>query len=350
MNKKTIILSAAAALALAACGGGGSGSTATPAVANLTVPVVATPVVAAVTASSIVNAVPAPVYAVASEELAAFNLLNAERSRCGFGLLAQNPQLDVAARGHADWLLTNNYAGHYQVTGTLLFTGVTPDDRITAAGYGNSGTFSSTDDLSSAFGTNTKTGMGESQTRGLLNAPYHMVGLLGTFRDIGIAVRNSIDTASAFGPRVNLQFDLAYKTGAGPQLLGGSEVQTYPCAGSTGIDRLLSNERPNPVPGRDLATMPLGSSVYIAVREGQTLAITSTSMIKVATGVAVTLRAPLTKATDPNGSATAYFFGLHQAVVSADAPLDPNSAYQVTITGTNNGTAFSRTFSFKTGT
>lgn len=125
---------------LVACGGGGGGGTASTPTPNPTPTPTPTPTPVVVT-SNIVTSVSTPTYAPVSEELAAFNLLNAERLRCGFGLLAQNPALDTAARGHADWLLINNYTGHYQIAGTTGFTGLTPDDRLVAAGYGTSGSF-----------------------------------------------------------------------------------------------------------------------------------------------------------------------------------------------------------------
>ena len=345
-NKIRALTIVALAAALTACGGGGGGDGS--ATSPTPVPTTPTPVAPPINSGQ-VTTVPAPTYAAASEEVLAFNLLNAERNRCGFGLLAQNTQLDVAAKGHADWQLVNNFASHNQVPATPLFTGVTPDDRILAAGYGTLGAFSGADEFSTVLGTSAKLGMGESRTRELLNAPYHMKALAGNFRDIGISVRNSIDTASAHGPRVAVQFNLAYKMSAGPQLSGGGDVQTYPCGGSTGIKRLLSNESPNPVPGRDLAINPLGSSIYIAVREGQTLAITSANMIKVATGAAVTLRPPVTSANDPYAPCTSGCYKSHEAYIAADAPLDANAQYQVTVNGTNSGTAFSRTFSFTTG-
>ncbi len=330
-------LTLVSAALLAACGGGGGGDAVVP------------PVVPPVVIANIVTSVPTPSYALASEELATFNFLNAERERCGFGLLAQNTALDTAARGHADWLIFNHYQGHVQVSGTPLFTGVTPDDRITAATYSSLGAFSAADELSTVLGTSTKTGMGEDLTRVLLNAPYHMKALVGNFRDVGIAVRNSIDTASTFGPRVTLQFNLAYKNSDGAQLIGASDVQTYPCAGSTGIKNQLSNETPNPVPGRDLKTNPLGSSVYIAAREGQTLAITSASMIKMTSGASVALRPAVTSANDPYAPCTSGCYKSHEAYIVADAPLDANAQYQVTVNGTNDGKIFSRTFGFATG-
>lgn len=112
---------------------------------------------------------------------------------------------------------------------------------------------------------------------------------------------------------------------------------------------MLDNETPNPVLGRDLATNPLGSSVYIAVHEGQTLAITSASMIKVTTGASVALRPAVTSANDPYAPCASGCYKSHEAYIAADAPLDANAQYQVTVNGTNDGTAFSRTFSFTTG-
>jgi uncharacterized protein YkwD len=137
-NQKSILaaLFAVAALSLAACGGGGASST-TPSATLYTaqctngqgtrVSTVSQADAAAqcfgdtgVYASTIVTSVPADTYnaTTQAEEKAAFALLNQERSSCGFGKLAQNAQLDTAAQGHADWLLKNNYTGHYQVAGT----------------------------------------------------------------------------------------------------------------------------------------------------------------------------------------------------------------------------------------
>ena len=40
----------------------------------------------------------------------------------------------------------------------------------------------------------------------------------------------------------------------------------------------------------------------------------------------------------------------NSATVGADAPLQPNTQYEVVINGTNNGTPFTRQFTFTTGT
>jgi len=333
-TRKTSVVMAlatvAALVALASCGGGGGGGSASP----------ASP--AAVTTVSSVT------YAAGSEELAVFNLLNAERERCGFGSMAQNAQLDAAASAHANYQVINSVVSHLEDAGNPNgFTGVFAADRIAAAGYTDAGAL--TDEISGFLGTSQKAGLGEPALRNLLNAPYHLQGLMSGFRDVGISVRSNADTGVG-AAAVILQINAAYKSVAGPQLFAGTEVHTYPCEGTSGVNFKLSNEQPNPVPGRDLGTAPLGSAIYIAVRDGNVLNVTSASLIQLSTGQFVTLRPPITAANDPHGPCAAGCFKSHQAYVVADAPLQANTSYQITINGTNNGTSFSRTFSFATGT
>ena len=333
-------LTVLALAALAACGGGGGSTTpaTTPVSSGPAIPVA--PVV-----SNIVTTAPLSTYAAGTEELAAFSRLNAERSFCGFGVLAQNAALDKAALAHANFQISNNYLGHFETAGTPFFTGVTSADRVTSAAYSNSGGVT---EEASGNATNLKTGYGEIGTRGLLNAPYHLAGLMTGYRDVGISLRNSTDLGVA-SPRKMLVFNLAYKSADGLQIFGPSDVKTYPCDGSLGITPNLSGEIPNPVPGRNLFSTPLGSTVYVALREGNVLTITGTTMTNMATGAPVTLRAPLTSTNDPNVTANGSYFRSNQALITADAAMTPFTRYQVTVNGTNNGVAFSRTFAFTTG-
>ena len=334
---------------LAACGGGSdSPSPALPAAPAASSP---TPLPASPNSSVVTSLSSAPAYAADSEELAAYQLLNAERSRCGFGLLADSAPLDAAARAHADYLLINNLNSHLEdgVQYPEGFTGTDPLARVRAQGYSDVGGV--TDEF--AFFTTTsasqpKRGVGTLGIRGLLNAPYHLNGLMSGYRDVGIAVRSNADTGK--GQRgIFVQINAAYTASAGPQLLGSSDVQTYPCEGTSGVNRQLTNETPNPVPGRDLRAQPLGSTVYIAVREGNRLTITSALMTEASTGQTVTLRAPVTSANDPYGPCQSGCFGPNQAYVVPNASLKPNTAYQVVLNGSNNGTPFSRSFTFSTG-
>lgn len=129
-----------------------------------------------------------------------------------------------------------------------------------------------------------------------------------------------------------------------------SAAQAHP-AGSEELAAytMLNSETPNPVPGRDLRTSPLGSTIYISAREDNRIVITSAAMTQAATGEAVVLRTPVTEANDPFGPCQTGCFESHQAYVVPDVPLQPNTACSVSVSGTNNGSAFSRNFIFSTG-
>ena len=353
--KKGLLLaiSASALVWLTACGGGGGGSDPGTAAAQPGAQAAAEAAAASAAAdaaaqAAIVAAAPPSNYAAGSEELAAFNLLNFERGRCGFGQLTQNAQLDAAARSHADYQILNDVLTHVENRNTnpTGFTGTFPLDRVLAKGYTNVGGV--TDEIVGLFGTSAKTGTGVSGVRSLLSAPYHLRGLVGGYRDVGFSSRSSTDLGSD-PATVILQLNAAYKSAAGPQLPGSGEVNTYPCEGTTGVNRQLANESPNPIPGRDLAVNPLGAVVYVGLREGNVLRINNVAMTQVSTGRRIQLRAPVTAANDPYAPCLEGCFKAHQAYVAADAPLQADSAFQVIINGTNNGSAFSRSFVFSTG-
>ena len=325
---------------LAACGGGGSGDNAVIA------PAAGAPGPATAPAAQgggVATTTPASSYAQGSEELGAFNFLNAERGRCGFGLLAQNTRLDAAARAHADYQLVNELFSHLEDATRFPsgFTGATMADRYAFQQY--TGLGGAVDEIAGITGSADKAGFGVQGIRNLLNAPYHLKGLMSGMRESGVAVRSSTDVGASTA-RVILQWNGAYTLAAGPQNVGGGEVLTYPCEGTTGVDRQLTNESPEPVPGRDLRANPLGTSVYIATRSGNTVAVSSVAMTNTRTGAPVVLRPVVTAANDPQRA-----YDGNEAYVAADAPLDANTAYQVNVTGTNNGAAFTRTFTFSTG-
>ena len=353
LKKRLLLaLSASSLVVLAACGGGGgsdAGMAADPAAAQAAANAAAAQTAADAAAQAAIDAAAPPSsYATGSEERAAFNLLNFERSRCGFGQLAQNLQLDAAARSHADYQIINNVLSHVQnrTTNPAGFTGTNPLDRVLAQGY--TGVGEVTDEIVGLFGTDAKAATGASGVRSLLSAPYHLRGLVSGYRDVGLSVRSSTDLGTR-APTVILQLNAAYKAAAGPQLPGSGEVNTYPCEGTTGVNRQLANESPNPIPGRDLAVDPLGGVVYVGLREGNVLRINNAAMTQVSTGRRIALRAPITSANDPYSPCLEGCFKPHQAYVAADAPLQANSAFQVIINGTNNGTPFSRSFVFSTG-
>ena len=362
--KRTTLVAATAVLALSACGGGGGGGTAF-------VPMLAPVAGAATTApatpstqtpangdATLVLSVPTPTYAANSEELAALTLLNAERLRCGFGLLAQNALLDTAARGQANYMLKNNVSSHYQDPAKPGFTGATPVDRVVAAGYAWSVVL---DDFTDTVGpgANNIAGRGTAAVRGLLSAPYHALSLLDFERDIGIAILGSDAAATTlqYGPRAIAQFNIALAQGAVAPKPDSATVQTYPCDGTTGTAYQLANETPNPVPGRNLAAQPVGQPILVTVRPDRKLAIGSATVVAKLTGQAVALLPVLTHDSDTN-----QFVDPNQAAILPAGPLQPNTDYIVTVSGTstattassgaagsNAGVNFTKTFTFRTG-
>ena len=334
MTKPTlsVIATTFAVALLAGCGGGGNSSS-----PDLNPNPTPTP---SAEDSSMVTAIETPTYATGSEESAAFNLLNRERVRCGFGSLKQNAQLDQAARWHADWMLQNSTYAHYQFSPSTNFTGITPADRASAAGYVT--TFGV--DEGAAFGvTGSKLGRGEKGVRELLAGVYHAISALRPMKDIGISVREPADVGRT---SVIVPTEIVYSTQTGYQQLASDNVVTYPCEGSTGTEYGLFDEEPNPVPGRNLSTQPLGQPIIVMVRVGQTLVINSASMVRVSDGQSVQLRSPVTGSSDPNGQlANTPYIGY----VLPDAALDPNTQYRVSVTGTNNGANFEKVFTFSTG-
>ncbi|MHB8947991.1 MAG: hypothetical protein ACYC4S_02875 [Rhodoferax sp.] len=242
----------------------------------------------------------------------------------------------------------NHLEGHYQASGDIGFTGVTPADRMLSAGYLASSTSygQSGEAQTTVPSTNVLFGAGMMATRELISAPYHLMGMFRGYKDAGV----SLVLASTLVPShtyVIPVFNFATPASFLPQLPGDAEILTYPCQGSTGVNfQLAQNESPHPIPGRHLVVQPIGHPILVSVRNGNVLTITSASLIKVLTGAAVALRTPYsTKATDVNPA----YLNDNEGYVLPDVPLEPNTQYQATIDGGNNAATFSRTFTFTTG-
>lgn len=330
LSTKAMMLPTMLAMVLGGCGGGSGGGSSVVDAGKVPVAVVdnTTPV--------IISTVPASTYV--DEDLKAFNLLNAERDRCGFGKLAQNAKLDVMAKGHANWLSVNRTLSHFQVLGSQAFTGVSYADRASGAGYGPN------PDLSEVAGGFLVTENESRGIRGLLNAPYHELAVLRGFREVGIGITPMLNGDPEFQPgsqKIVVNYGTLPPDSA--QTATANTVRTYPCDGSTGVERALRGEFPSPVPGRNLGALPLGTSIAVVGDVGKQMTITSATMTG-PNGVAVVLRAPSNSLTDPNQG----YVRMNEAYVSADAPLATSTTYQVFVTGTNGAMPFSRSFSFTT--
>ena len=364
----SLILQSVSVAVLAACGGGGGGDSGTASTTPATTAsfnalcsdgstrVSASSQAAAQAlcptgANTLVTSVPVPGYAVGTPERLAFDYLNAERGSA-FGQLKEVPEISLAAKNHADYLLLNYAYGHGEAAGGLGYTGIFAGERMAYTKYSPLYTFSANEAVIVNFGSNDKLAFGIEGVRTLLNAPYHLDALMSGERDVGISIRSAVDAGSIHGASIVTQINLASKSTDGKpldfsvytplnfnqQMLGSDEVAVYPC-GKTGVGRALYGEEPNPVPGRNLSANPLGRTVLVAARRGNVLLITSSTMTNVSSGASVlmnTTHAPLSV-----GGSSDY--------AVSDAPLAANTAYQTTVNGTNNGKPFSRTCGFTTG-
>lgn len=169
----------------------------------------------------LVLTVESPTHPADSQDLLGFHFLNQERSRCGFGLLAQDLRLDIAARSHREYLALNSVWAHIEVPGNPGFFGEDPSARAEAAGY----------ELI-AVGEGIVRGENAIDAmRGLLAAPYHAMNMLSGWTDVGVSF--------AYGVLVNLYGRRSLQQWT-------DEIRTYPCAESVGLHPTSTRETPAP--------------------------------------------------------------------------------------------------------
>ena len=308
-------------------------------------------VAAAIVLSAFMTSAPAATYTYsdASEEMCAFEILNNERARCGFGLLRQSEALDSAAKGHANWIIVNKNEGHMQIPDTPGFTGVAPWDRVVVSSYGPDYSFESTEVM--AFHSWSEQGAAARAVRGLLNAPYHLLNILRGWREVGLGVKARVDLELMSGQETLVTIELATKNNEGLYADKSSALRTYPCEGATGMIRSLHAETPNPFPGRDLHAHPVGTSIGVVAPVGSTLLISSASITNVRTGAKVAILQPVSGSTDPNAAPLPEDRRVlvNEGYISSESPMNANTPYQVSISGTTNRIPFTRTFTFVTG-
>lgn len=335
------------AISLCSCGGGGNAGPSN-------IPNASQPVVVPIAAATLVTTVPAHTYAAASYEASMINELNAVRGSCGFGLVKQSAQLDLAAADHANYTVNSNDPnkfGHNQTKGFTHFTGETPTDRAVYRGYaGTAGEV-----LGGVTTTSTRTfaSEGAGYVRGMLSTPYHGIAMLSAYTDIGAAIHlrpidNFLDpTTKAYMAPVSLG-----STSVAAQQLAGDAIASYPCDGMKDVKPVFFyGERPAPFPetaytlltsGAYAGMKGRGASVIVKVRKGQILNVSSFALFD-AKGNSVPGQL-MTATNDANKMLTS-----DTVVFSPDKPLAENSEYNFRAVGTNNSLPFDKTVRFVTG-
>ena len=305
---------------LAACGGGGGGSTSTNTASSG----------GSTTGSGTLTS---PQYTAGSPELAAFNQFNTERQECGFPTVSENTLLDQAAKNHLTYMEDNLIPnGHTEISTNPGYTGVTPQARALYVGYATSGGF--VGEVNGPFTTNVG---GALSVVALSSVPYHEAVLFTPTSDFGMDYGSMImgPTTTYHVPEIMDGYQ-----GIAPSI--SSAPLTFPCQGTTNVDYESAHaESPAPL-GIDTGTNPIGTPIAVIGNIADTIVLSSGQLT--GPGGTVINMDLLDSANDTNHEMQPY-----EAAAFATSPLQPNTSYSATITGTINGTAFSRNFSFTTG-
>ncbi|WP_321817832.1 MULTISPECIES: CAP domain-containing protein [unclassified Paraburkholderia] len=317
-------LAFASALALSACGGGG-GNGAASGTDNSS-----SGSGNSGSSSATTGNVATPQYVSGSVQLAMFQAVNAQRQQCGFPALVENTILDQAAQAHAQYMGTNNAVSDSESSSATGFTGATYADRAVHFGY-PSATYAG--GVSAGYYTATTLSNADYSSAVVnewLSGVYHIAIAVWPVTAIGVG---EYQTSYAGYPEIwaSLQIGNLQQSSISAPL-------TFPCEGSTGLPYKSTGETPTP-PNTSGAW---GTPVAIAGNPSDVIVLTSGTMTD-GSGTVINLQL-LDSANDPNGLLPKF-----EAVAYPASPLTANTSYSVALTGTINGTPFSRTFRFTTG-
>lgn len=321
----------ALSLALAACGGGGGGGgndnntsngggNSTPTNTNTT----------AITMYPAVSSSLQTYTPVGDNAVDSLGWLNAVRQTLGLRVLPQNSAVASASQNHANYLVANDQAGHYETSGLTDFTGIDPLTRVSAV-YNTSlvgevvvtwnGSFSDT--------------LGPIKT--LFDAPFHRIIMLSDFGQAGA----SYATGTVSGlPYSAMNIDLADYV----QTLPSSQFVSYPYNGELSTPTgWMANESPNPF---NNLTQYIGTIVgYPVTLQGaynDTVNVTSFTITSSAGTSVPCLEVDHNTAnigTEINGAAMCVPY----------SPLNANTQYTANVVGTKNGQSFNVSWSWTTG-
>jgi uncharacterized protein YkwD len=335
------------ALALSACGGGGgsasSDGSGTPA-PPVQIPPVQTPPVQTPPTTAPADPQPTPpgaTYPAGSQELAFFTMLNGFRAQLGLGLFAQNLALDTSDVNHLQYMLTNADVSFSEIdpkTGVAYmheeeparqgYTGVAPIDRARFAKYTGSWVG---EQVTYGLGTGASVALSS-----LIASVYHREGLmLQSPGDFGISVGNDRYQTTV----------LSFGIGDKRQHTASDYFGMYPADMQTGVGLSTYPELPNPYPDLSANDFATKSSfpVNVVSEESTTLKVNSFTITEAGQSGPLDARL-LTSDTDPNkllAKNTAYLVG--------KAAFKPKTTYKVSFSGTVNGAAVSKDWSFTTG-
>lgn len=355
MKSRQLFVFCAVALAasLTACGGGGGGST-TPVTMPIVTPAVstATPAVATspVTGYTLAN-LPLSTYGLSSSENAMFTVLNRTRIGGGFGALEQSAFIDKAAKSHAEYIIANYFTNsgglmtkelsivlsdgsltaHTEVAGTKGFTGNRTADRLAAAGY-----LSQDSSEVVAFSIGSKPGDEPIVTdclSQLTNSVFHRSVLINPlYVDVGIGVSDSVVDSKGYKYK-SCVLDFA-RTGSAPSF-ADNFMGIYPFDGQTSVPLIMALEVPDPAAEFTIKGSPVSfQGVYPRPLSVITFELRDANAVLVQTKLVT--------------RAQSNYLLPSEAYLVPDGALKPNSTYSVGFSGSSNGVALNKSWSFTT--
>lgn len=257
--------------------------------------------------------------ALAADRKAAVDAVNAARSADGLPALTEDPALDEAAQAHAYFYVFN--ASQQQVSGAGIvmedpslpgYTGARAIDRDRHFGY--------TGARGAELADHALTPGASSQD--FVDSVFHRLPLVD---------RETV--AAGFGEaHVGSIVVTVLDVGAGPAAAGDPTV--YPADGQSSVPAaFVDNEIPDPLPQGSIP--PVGYPISLQVGGAQQLAVTSGRLL------------------GPDGKEVAVMtfdpgnqVGQNQWAMVARQPLTPGARYTADVSGTVNGTSFSKRWSF----
>lgn len=248
------------------------------------------------------------------------NTINTYRSWLGLPPMSRNPALEAAATAHARYYQANasdpamrGMGLHSEVAGRSSFTGADMQDRARAQGY--SGWVNENIGLS---------GSAMASLDWFIGTVNHRLTLIDPrYTDIGIGVVNE------GGTRIEV-IDVGARTWSD---IASPDWVAWPPDGTSGMDLSFSGEAPNPFPG---ASYPVGYPITLKYHGAGNVSFDSATLT--ANGQNV----PVIAATGTG------WLTRRTYMIAASKPLQPDTAYTITVQGSANGSRFTRTWSFRT--
>jgi len=180
--------------------------------------------------------------------------------------------------------------------------------------------------------------LGQTLVNSWATGVYHQTLISDLFNVLGFGVSTST-TSSGYQYTMSSESD-GYDWNHPNDISASVAPLTFPCQGVTGIPYGLTGEIPMPP---NTSSSGFGTPISVIGRLNDTVILTSATLVNTATGAQINLNI-LNASNDPNKELQPY-----QASAYPTSPLAPNTTYQANLSGTINGTPFTRTFTFTTG-